>query len=156
MGWVRRHRTTLFDGAVALGLYVVLVAAMRVPVPGVGAPGYLLVLGFDAVQNPLAPGLGGGAFQVAFGGYLLALAGLAGAVAGRLRRRFGPGGVLRYGVAGAGLAGLVYAVGVLVAMVVSALPPDWSPVAVAAIVGLAGLWAGWRLAGRAGAAGGRS
>lgn len=156
MGWVRRHRTTLFDGAVALGLYVVLLAAVRVPIPGVGTPSYLLVLGFDAVQNPLAPGLGGGAFQVAFGGYLLALAGLAGSLAGRLRRRFGRGGVLRYGIVGALLAGVLYAAAIVAAMFVTALPPDWSPVAVAAVVSVAGLWVGWRLGGRAGAAGGRS
>lgn len=153
MGWVRRHRTALFDGAVALGLYVILLAAVRVPVPGLGTPSYLLVGGFDAVQNSLAPGLGSGAFQVAFGGYLLALAGLAGAVAGRLRRRFGAGGVLRYGIVGAVLAGLLYALGVVVAMSVTALPPDWSPIAVAAVVSVAGMWAGWRIAGRVGAAG---
>ena len=150
----RSDRSTRWrDAGVALTTYAVLLAAMRVPLQPLQAPGYLLVLGFDAVQNPLAPGLGGGAFQVALGGYLLALAGLAAAVAGRLRRRFGPAGPLRYGVAGAVLAFLLYAVAVLGAMLLGALSPAWSPVALGLLAGLVGLWVGWRLGGVAPRAG---
>lgn len=139
------RRTWWRDAGVALAVYAVLLAVMRLPLQPLQGPGYVLLLGFDAVQNPLAPGLGGGAFQVAFGGYLLALAALAGAVADRLRRRFGPAGPLRYGVAGAVLAFLLYAVAVLGAMLLGALPTAWSQVAAGLLVGLGGLWVGWRL-----------
>ena len=108
----------------------------------------MLILGFDAVQNALAPGLGGGAFQVALGGYLLGLAGLAGVVGGRLRRRFGPGGVLRYGIVGALVAFVGYALVIAVVIATSSLPAGWSPVVVALAVAAAGLWTGSRLGAR--------
>lgn len=141
----RRHLYR--DAGVAVGLFAVLLALTRFGFGPAGIPGYVLVLGFDAVQNPLAPGLGGGAFQVALGAYLLGLAGLAGGIAARLRRRFGSG-TLRYGLAGAVLAFVLYALVVALAVGVTALPEGWSPVVVAAVVGLGGLWAGTRLASR--------
>lgn len=146
MSPLRRHH--VHDAGVALALYAVLLALMRLGYQPLQVPGYLLVLGFDAIQNPLAPGLGGGAFQVAFGGYVIGLAAVAGAVARRLRRRFGPAGRLRYGLAGAVLAFVLYALVVIVGVAVSALPDGWSPVAIAVVVGLLGLWSGMRLAGR--------
>ena len=132
---------------VALAVYVGLLALLRVPVQPLQVPGYLLVLGFDALQNPLAPGLGGGAFVVALAAYLLGLAAVAGWLAGRLRRRFGPAGPLRYGVAGAALAFAGVTLLVLLATFVPHFAGNWTPLLVAAATALASLWVGWRLAG---------
>ncbi|SFR33873.1 hypothetical protein [Halogeometricum limi] len=46
-------------------------------------PGYLLLVGFDLLQNPLAPGLTGLAFDVAFHLYLVIVAVLVASVVGR-------------------------------------------------------------------------
>lgn len=146
MAWSRADREYLRDGGVALGLFGLLVVATRTPFPPVRLPGYLFVYGFDAAQEALAPGLGGGAYQVALAGYVLGLAAVGGAIAGRLRRRYGPAGPLRYGLVGGVLAVGLYALVVLGALVVAVLPASWSPLVIAALVGLAGLWSGMRLA----------
>lgn len=140
------RRVFLRDAGVALGLYVLLLAAMRVQFQPLQIPGYLLVLGFDAIQNPLAPGLASPLFEVALGLYLAGLAAIAAALAGRLRRRFGPAGRLRYGLAGALLSVGIYALAVLVLVFMPNYRGNVSPLLIAAAVGLAGLWAGMRLA----------
>lgn len=135
------------DALVALVVLGGLAGLSRVGVWPLSLPGHALLAGFDAVQHPLAPGLGGGARRVALGAYLLGLAGLGATIAGRLRRRFASGGHLRYGVAGAVLAPLVFGAAYLLARIVLALPADWTPLATGGLVGLVGLWAGWRLGG---------
>lgn len=140
------RRVFLRDAGVALGLYVVLLAALRVQFQPLQIPGYLLVLGFDAIQNPLAPGLASPLFEAALGLYLVGLAAVAAALGGRLRRRFGPAGRLRYGLAGALLSVGLYALAVLVLVLVSNHRGNVSPLLIAAGVGLAGLWAGMHLA----------
>jgi MFS family permease len=140
------RRVFVRDVGVALGLYVLLLAAMRVQFQPLQVPGYLLVLGFDAIQNPLAPGLHSPLFEAALGLYLAGLAAVAAALAGRLRRRFGPAGRLRYGLAGAVISVGLYALAVLFAVFVPNYRGNVSPLLIAAAVGLAGLWAGMRLA----------
>lgn len=146
MSWLRRNRASVRDAGVVLAFYVLLLALARVPFQPLQVPGYLLALGFDAIQNRLAPGLGGGGFQVAFGAYLLALSAVGAAAAARLRRRFAPAGPVRYGVAGALVAVGVLALVVLLVVFVPFFTGSWTPLAIAAATGLAGLWLGWRLA----------
>lgn len=146
MSWLRRNRLLVRDAGVALAFYVLLLALARVPLQPLQVPGYLLMLGFDAVQNRLAPGLGGGGFQVAFGAYLLALSAVGGTAAARFRRQFGPAGPVRYGVAGALVAVGLLALAVLLVVFVPFFTGSWTPLAIAAVTGLAGLWIGWRLA----------
>lgn len=141
------RRPFVRDAAVALAVYLVLLALTQLRYSPIAAPGHAIVLGFDAVQQQLAPGLRGGAYVVAVASYVLGLVALAGRVAGRLRGRFGAGG-LRYGIVGAVIAVVAYAVAVTLGFLVSALPASWSPVAIATIVGLVGLRAGWRLGSR--------
>lgn len=140
------RRVFVRDAGVAIGFYVLLLAAMRVQFQPLQIPGYLLILGFDAIQNPLAPGLTSPLFEAALGLYLAGLAAVAAALAGRFRRRFGPAGRLRYGLAGALLSVGIYALAVLVLVFVPNYRGNVSPLLIAAAVGLAGLWAGIRLA----------
>lgn len=140
------RRPFLRDAGVALGLFAVLLAFTQLRFQPVQIPGYLLILGFDAPQNRLLPGLSGVGYRLGFGLYLLGLAAIAGRTAAWLRRRFGDAGGLRYGIAGGLLAILL----ILLAAAVVVLGPDASQVpgsVVAAVaVGLAGLWLGMRVA----------
>lgn len=140
------RRDRVRDAGVAFGLYVLLLAAMRIQFQPLQIPGYLLILGFDAIQNPLAPGLASPLFEAALGLYLLGLAAVSAAIADRLRRRFGPAGRLRYDLAGALLSVGLYALAVLVLVFVPNYRGNVSPLLIAAAVGIAGLWAGMRLA----------
>lgn len=135
------------DLLVALGCYGVLLALLQLQVQPLQLPGYLLILGFDAVQNHVAPGLGGGAFQAALGAYLFGLAAIAATIAARLRRRFGPAGPVRYGVAGAILAFTAYGLLAGFASLVRLFTGELPAPLLALVAGLAGLWIGWRLAG---------
>jgi hypothetical protein len=67
--------------------YVVLLGlvglALAVRFQPTQVPGYLLLVGFDFLQNPLAPGLSGLAFDATFHLYLLALSVLGAAVVGQ-------------------------------------------------------------------------
>jgi hypothetical protein len=146
MTWVHDHRRFLRDAGVALALYLLLLALTQLSLPAVQIPGYLLIVGFDAPQNTVLPGLSGVGYPALFGLYLGGLAALAGRLASRLRRRFGPAGRLRYGLAG-GLLAIVLVL--LAAAVVIAMPNVRQvpgPVVLAVAIGLAGLWVGTRLA----------
>lgn len=58
---------------------VVAVSAL-VRIQAVQIPGYLVLVGFDLLQNPLAPDLSGSAFSAAFAAYLYGLAGVLAAI----------------------------------------------------------------------------
>lgn len=142
----RSRPRALRDAAVALLVFAVLLGAMRLQFPPVQLPGYLLVLGFDVVQNPLLPRLGVVAHQAVFGLYLVVLALAASVLASRLRRRFGPASSLRYGVAAAFLVAGLVALVVLVTVLIRNFTGNVSPLLLALAVGFTGLWAGLRLA----------
>ncbi|MFB6361147.1 MAG: hypothetical protein ABEH59_07470 [Halobacteriales archaeon] len=138
------RRTYIRDVSVALALFLGLLALTRLQFQPVQIPGYLLMMGFDAPQNALLPGLGGPTYTVLFGLYLVGLAALGGRIAGRLRRRFGGGGRLRYGLGGGVLAVLLILLGAAVVIAVPNARQVPTPVAIALAVGLAGLWLGMR------------
>ena len=69
---------------VILGLVAL---ALTVTWQGLQIPGYLVMVGFDLLQNPFAPGLGGLAFWIGFLLYCYGLAVLAGVVSRWLRVR---------------------------------------------------------------------
>jgi len=102
LAWTGRHRLDLRDGGVALSLFLLLLAvATTVPVAAIQLPGYLLLVGFDALQNGLVPGLGTGLYAVGFAAYLLVLGLVAVWFAQLFRRTYGPANrAWRYGVAG--------------------------------------------------------
>lgn len=64
------------------------VLATFLPVPALQVPGYLLLIGFDAPQNALLPGLGGVAYWAGFAGYLYVVSVLVGGVVRVLADRF--------------------------------------------------------------------
>jgi len=64
-------RDVLVAYLVLLGFIVV---AFAVRIPLVQIPGYLLIVGFDLLQNPLAPGVTGTLFDVLLAAYLYLLA----------------------------------------------------------------------------------
>lgn len=134
------------DAGVALVFLLGLLALTRLDFTPVELPGYLVLLGFKAPMQTLVPGLRGGGEVVGFGGYLLGLAALSAAFAGRLRTRFGGDGRLRYGLAGAALALVTILLGAAVVITVPNLRQVPTPAVLATAAGLGGLWLGVRLA----------
>lgn len=142
------RRTYIGDASVALGLFVGLLALTRLQFQPVQIPGYLLIMGFDAPQNAVVPGLGGPAYTVLFGLYLVGLAGFGGLIAGRLRERFDGTARLRYGFVGGLLAVLLILLGAAVVIAVPNVRQVPMPVVIALAVGVAGLWLGMRFGAR--------
>lgn len=102
LAWTGRHRLDLRDGGVALSLFLLLLAiGATVPFAVLQLPGYLVLIGFDALQNGLVPGLGSGGYVVGFVAYLVVLGLVAVWFARLFRRSYGPADrPWRYGVAG--------------------------------------------------------
>lgn len=84
LGRVAAGRDVWVAFAIILGLVIL---GRSVVWQGLQIPGYLIVLGFDLLQNPLAPGLAGPAFWAGFLVYCYGLAVVAGTVTRRLRAR---------------------------------------------------------------------
>lgn len=134
-----RQRAFARDAAIATLVLVVLYGLMDVPFAPVQIPGYLLVVGFDALE--VAFGSAGGAYEALFAAYLVGL-GLVGAgIAAALRARDG-GPAWRLATAGAvavvGTLSLLFGLAVLVGT------GQWAPVAITGVAGLVLLaLAGW-------------
>jgi hypothetical protein len=77
-----RRPTSTAVGVAYLALVGLVGLAFALRFQPTQVPGYLLLVGFDFLQNPLAPGLTGVAFDVAFHAYLVVLAVLVASVVG--------------------------------------------------------------------------
>lgn len=132
------------DVAAATAAVVVLYGLARVQFPPFQIPGYLLVVGFDAIEAVL--GSAGDAYRVLFGAYLLGL-GVAGGTVAHYVRRWSAGTDLpswRVGLAG-GLAVIGTGALAFAAVVASALSQP-TPVLITGTTGVVLLMlAGWLL-----------
>lgn len=140
------ERTTRRDAGVALALYLLLLGFTRAPFPPARVPGTVLIVGFDAPQHAVLPGLDGVGYPAVFALYLIALAAVGGRIASWLRGRFGAAGPVRYGLVGGLLAIPIGLLAAAVLVVGSTVNPIPAPMIGAAVAGFVGLWAGRRLA----------
>lgn len=139
----RRQRAFARDAVVATLVLAVLYGLLGVPVGPLQIPGYLLVVGFDALE--VAFGSAGGAYEVLFAAYLVGLGLLGAGIAGVLRARDGDSA---WRVATAGALAVVGTISLLFGLAVLVGTDQWAPVAITGAAGLvllalAGWLAGW-------------